>query len=175
MCSATLGLTDADLEDMRQVEGVESVTGGYAQEVLCDTGDTESVLKMIALTDNVNRVTLEEGRLPEAADECVADALALRELGFEIGDQITVKSGTDDSLEDSLKYDTYTIVGYGSLPYYMELTRDSSSIGDGTMDAFVLVEPKPFRWKFTRKPMCRCRERPENSATAVVMTIRWSR
>lgn len=141
---STLGLTDADLEDMRQVEGVESVTGGYAQEVLCDTGDTESVLKMIALTDNVNRVTLEEGRLPEAADECVADALALRELGFEIGDQITVKSGTDDSLEDSLKYDTYTIVGYGSLPYYMELTRDSSSIGDGTMDAFVLVEPEAF-------------------------------
>ena len=76
----TLGLTEADLEDMRQVEGVERVTGGYTQEVLCDTGDTESVLKLIALTEDVNRVTLEEGRLPEAADECVVDVLASTEL-----------------------------------------------------------------------------------------------
>ena len=28
---STLGLTEADLEDMRQVEGVESVVGGYTQ------------------------------------------------------------------------------------------------------------------------------------------------
>ena len=142
--AGTLGLTDDDLEDMRQVKGVERVTGGYTQEVLCDSGDVESVLKMIALTDEVNRVTLEEGRLPEAADECVVDVLASSELGFEIGDQITVRSGTEDPLEDSLNYDTYTIVGKGTLPYYMELTRDSSSIGDGTMDAFVLVEPEAF-------------------------------
>lgn len=140
----TLGLTEADLEDMRQVEGVERVTGGYTQEVLCDTGDTESVLKLIALTEDVNRVTLEEGRLPEAADECVVDVLASTELGFEIGDQITVRSGTEDSLEDALNYDTYTIVGRGTLPYYMELTRDSSAIGDGNMDAFVLVKPEAF-------------------------------
>ena len=141
---STLGLTEADLEDMRQVEGVESVVGGYTQDVLCENGDAENVLQMIALTEGVNQVTLTEGRMPENARECVVDTAAITELGYEIGDTITVQSGTEDDLSDSLRYDTYTIVGSGSIPYYLDLTRGSSSIGHGTQDAFVLVEADAF-------------------------------
>ena len=141
---STLGLTDEDLEDMRRVEGVENVVGGYTQDVLCDTGDAEHVLQVIALTEDVNRVSLTEGRLPETERECVVDTAAVTELGYKIGDTITVKSGTDDPLSDALKYDTFTIVGSGSIPYYMDLSRGDSSIGDGTRDAFLLVEPQVF-------------------------------
>ena len=72
------------------------------------------------------------------------DTAAITELGYEIGDTITVQSGMEDDLSDSLRYDTYTIVGSGSIPYYLDLTRGSSSIGHGTQDAFVLVEADAF-------------------------------
>ena len=141
---STLGLTEEDLEDIRRVEGVENVVGGYTQDVLCDAGEAEHVLQMIALTEDVNRVNLMEGRMPEGPRECVVDTIVLTELGYEIGDTITVESGTEDPLSDSLKYDTFTIVGSGSIPYYLDLTRGESSIGDGAQDAFVLVEPEVF-------------------------------
>ena len=141
----SLGLTDQDLEDMRQVPGVENVEGGYTQEVLCDIEDDELVLKMIAGTETINQVTVEEGRLPERDDECLADTMLLRKMKFQIGDQITVSSGTDSPLEDSLKNKTYTIVGTGYLPYYMDLTRGVGSIGDGSIDAFLVVSPDAFR------------------------------
>ncbi len=141
---STLGLTEEDLEDMRQVEGVENAAGGYTQDVLCDAGEAELTLQVIALTEDVNRVTLQEGRMPENDRECVADVLAMTELGYEIGDTLTLRSGTEDPLSDSLKYDTYTIVGSGSLPYYLDLSRGESTVGDGTQDAFILVEPEVF-------------------------------
>ena len=68
---------------------------------------------MIAGTENINHVTLDEGRLPEKDDECLADTVLLTKMDFRIGDQITVASGTDEALEDSLNYKTYTIVGTG--------------------------------------------------------------
>ncbi len=141
----SLGLTDQDLEDMRAVSGVKSVTGGHTQEVLCDTQDQELVLKMIALTEDVNCLTLQQGRLPEKEDECVADVVLLEQKGYQIGDTITVESGTEDSLEDSLTQLTYTIVGAGNLPYYVDLTRGVGSIGDGSIDAFLVVQPQVFK------------------------------
>ena len=140
----TMGLTEQDIADLQNVSGVETAVGGYTQEVLCDINDDELVLQMIAATDNINRVTVEEGRMPEKADECLADTVLLERMGGEIGDTVTVFSGTDDDLSDSLNYDTYTIVGTGYLPYYMDLTRGTGSIGDGAIDAFLVVSPEAF-------------------------------
>ena len=140
----SLGLTDQDIRDMQEIPGVEKAVGGYTKEVLCDTGENELVLKMIAGTENINHVTLDEGRLPEKDDECLADTVLLTKMDFRIGDQITVASGTDEALEDSLNYKTYTIVGTGYLPYYMDLTRGVGSIGDGNIDAFLVVNPGAF-------------------------------
>jgi putative ABC transport system permease protein len=140
----TMGLTDADIEDIRALPGVETAVGGYTQEVLCGVNEDELVLQMIACTDEINRITVEEGRLPEKADECLADTVLMERMGCQIGDTITVSSGTEDELSDSLSEDTYTIVGVGYLPYYMDLTRGSGTIGDGTIDAFLVVPPEAF-------------------------------
>lgn len=141
---STQGLTEEDLEDMRNTEGVEKVVGGYSAEVLNEQEDTEMALKVIGLTDEINQITVTDGRLPQKSDECLADDLYLQQTGCSIGDQITVRSGTSDPLSDTLKEDTYTIVGSGTLPYYMEMDRGSGSVGDGSIDAFVVVLPEVF-------------------------------
>ena len=141
---STLGLTEDDLEDMRNTEGVAAVTGGYTAEVLNEQSDMEFALKVIAWTEDVNQVTLTDGRLPEKANECLADDIYLQQTGCEIGDQITLESGSQEDLSDTLKEETYTIVGSGTLPYYMEMDRGSGTVGDGSLDAFLVVLPEVF-------------------------------
>lgn len=141
---STLGLTEDDLEDMRNTEGVAAVTGGYTAEVLNEQSDMEFALKVIAWTEDVNQVTLTDGRLPEKANECLADDIYLQQTGCEIGDQITLESGSSEDLSDTLKEETYTIVGSGTLPYYMEMDRGSGMVGDGSLDAFLVVLPEVF-------------------------------
>lgn len=141
---STMGLTEDDLEDMRNTEGVAAVTGGYTAEVLNEQSDMEFALKVIAWTEDINQVTLTDGRLPEKANECLADDIYLQQTGCEIGDQITLESGSSEDLSDTLKEETYTIVGSGTLPYYMEMDRGSGTVGDGSLDAFLVVLPEVF-------------------------------
>lgn len=49
----TLGLTDDDLADIAKTDGVKAVYGGKTVEVLHDIGESEQVVKLIALTGGV--------------------------------------------------------------------------------------------------------------------------
>ena len=140
----TLGLTDDDLADIAKTDGVKAVYGGKTVEVLHDIGESEQVVKLIALTDGVNEPRVVEGRMPEKEDEILVDTQFLKSSGCEIGDQVTFTSGTEDPLSDSLTGDTFTIVGSATLPYYMELNRGTGSIGNGSINSFALLLPETF-------------------------------
>lgn len=140
----TLGLTDDDLADIAETDGVKAVYGGKTLEVLHDIGESEQVVKLIALTDGVNEPRVIEGRMPEKEDEILVDTQFLKSSGCEIGDQVTFTSGTDDPLSDSLAGDTFTIVGSATLPYYMDLNRGTGSIGNGSINSFALLLPETF-------------------------------
>ena len=66
---STLGLTEEDLEDIRSTEGVESVTGGHTAEAMTMLNEKEYAVRLIGITEGVNEIYLEEGRLPESDDE----------------------------------------------------------------------------------------------------------
>ena len=140
----TLGLTDDDLADIAKTDGVKAVYGGKTVEVLHDIGESEQVVKLIALTDGVNEPRVVEGRMPEKEDEILVDTQFLKSSGCEIGDQVTFTSGTENPLSDSLTGDTFTIVGSATLPYYMELNRGTGSIGNGSINSFALLLPETF-------------------------------
>ena len=140
----TLGLTDTDMEDIAKVKGVAQVTGGHTLEVLHKEGEKEQTVKLIALEDGVNEPQILDGRLPQKTDEILVDQKFLDETGKKIGDQVIFESGTDTALSDDLVHETFTIVGSATLPYYMELTRGTGSIGNGSIDSFGLLHPETF-------------------------------
>ena len=140
----TLGLTDDDLADIAKTDGVKAVYGGKTVEVLHDIGESEQVVKLIALTDSVNEPRVVKGRMPEKEDEILVDMQFLKSSGCEIGDQVTFTSGTEDPLSDSLTGDMFTIVGSATLPYYMDLNRGTGSIGNGSINSFALLLPEAF-------------------------------
>ena len=141
---STMGLTEDDLDAIRAVDGVLDAEGSYATDVLCTIQGNQVAVHVMALQNKMNQVQLEDGRLPEKENECVIDADYLDGKNLKIGDRITLSSGTSDSLEDTLKTDTFTIVGTVSSPEYIAFHRGSTTIGNGSVSAFLCVPEKAF-------------------------------
>lgn len=141
---STLGLTDDDIQAIEAVDGVSDAEGGYSVDVLCTEGDNQIAVHVMSLLPTMNQVQLEEGRLPEAEDECALDVDYLNESSLEIGDEITFSSGSDDEITDTLKTDTYTITGAVSSPNYISFQRGSTTIGNGSLTAFIVVPEESF-------------------------------
>lgn len=142
---STLGLTEDDVEAIRQVEGIKDVEAGYSVDALCKSGDSQKVVHIMSLLPTMNQVTLEDGRLPKDSKECVLDVDYYEANGYKIGDEITFSSGTDTAITDSLKYDTYKIVGTVSSPCYISFGRGNTTIGTGTINGFACVLDESFR------------------------------
>lgn len=141
---STLGLTKDDVDAIRQVKGIKDVEAGYSTDVLCKSGDSQKVVHIMSLLPTMNQVTVEEGRLPKDTNECVLDIDYYEANGYKIGDEITFSSGTKDVITDSLKYDTYKIVGTVSSPTYVSFGRGNTTIGTGTINGFACVLEESF-------------------------------
>lgn len=141
---STLGLTDNDKKALEAVDGIEKVEAGYSMDALCLAQDSQQAVHMMSMLPTMNQLTVESGRLPEKADECAVDADFLGASGYEIGDQITFFSGTEDEITDTLAVDTFTIVGTVSSPCYISFSRGSTTIGTGSIEGFISVPAESF-------------------------------
>lgn len=141
---STMGLTDEDVEAIEKLDGIEKAEAGYSVDALCTEGDNQIVMHVMSLLPSMNQVQVENGRLPEKSDECVVDADFLSKSTLKIGDQVTLSSGTDKPVTDSLKEDTFTIVGSVSSPCYIGFQRGSTTIGSGNISAFLCVPEESF-------------------------------
>lgn len=94
--------------------------------------------------NNLNRLEVVEGRLPENSGECMLRYYEMKDFGLEIGDEITLESGTDTDITGSLETDTYTIVGFVTTPYYLSYQYDSASIGSGNVELIAYVPEDDF-------------------------------
>ena len=140
----TMGLTKADIKAIGKVSGIEAVEGGYSKDVLCPVGDNEKVVHMLSMQKNFNQVSVVKGRLPEKAGECLVDEDFLSYTDLKVGDTVTFHSGDGEALTDSLVTDTYKIVGIGNSPLYISFGRGSSTIGNGEISGFVVVDKASF-------------------------------
>ena len=141
---STLGLTSEDIEAFSQVNGVETAEGGWSLDAILSTADSDRVIKAISLShDGINAPILTQGRLPETADECAVEQKLLDYFGANVGDQVTITPG--DDFADALSGKTFTITGVVQSPLYISIERGTSSLGDGNVDAYVLLPEASFQ------------------------------
>ena len=141
---STYGLTEGDLDVIERLPAIDGVEGSYSTDVLCAVGDNMDVVHMMSITENLNTITVSDGRLPETNYECLVDKDFLDNTDYSIGDIITFESGTEDELEDTLKKTSFKIVGSGNSPLYFSFLRGSSTIGNGSVSGYVFVDPEAF-------------------------------
>ncbi len=143
---STLGLTDDDLAEVRNIEGVERAEGGYQAELIAQDEDRKLVFYVFSLGEEINRMVVKGGRLPEKEGECFMDSFYFENNSLALGDTIELEAdeSSEDSLEDIMVTDKYTVVGYGTYPWYTTFDRGTSSIGDGTTNAYIGVRAEDF-------------------------------
>ena len=140
---STLGLSEEDISDIAATEGVSAVMpvkylDAVGQWSTSTDGAVIRVQQLPADPDaetesNMNRLTLLEGRMPEASNECVVQVLGH-------GDPIplgTVLTLSDDT--ENIRHTKYTVVGRVQDPQYFSASQETSTAGDGILDAFAFV------------------------------------
>lgn len=142
--AGTLGLTQNDLEAIKEIEGVEEVEGAYTTDFLCLANSNEIVTKVIATPKSINDVKVSQGRYPEKYNECVASKEFLEASGYKIGDYVTLSTGTADKVFDTLAAETYQIVGIGSTSYFLNGDMGTSTIGDGVVDGYLVIPQEAY-------------------------------
>lgn len=140
---STLGLTDEDIAALRAQDKIEDAEGEYVIDAFASSDSLDAVVKVLSLTDRgISDVLLREGRMPERADECVVEENMLSLMNIAIGDTITLTPG--DDLSDALAQDTYTVVGTVRSPVYLAVERGTSTLGSGTVKAYLYLPREAF-------------------------------
>ncbi|MDD6999906.1 MAG: ABC transporter permease [Oscillibacter sp.] len=140
---STLGLTDEDIAALRAQGKIEDAEGEYVIDAFASSDSLDAVVKVLSLTDRgISDVLLREGRMPERADECVVEENMLSLMNIAIGDTITLTPG--DDLSDALAQDTYTVVGTVRSPVYLAVERGTSTLGSGTVKAYLYLPREAF-------------------------------
>ncbi|MBP3866954.1 MAG: FtsX-like permease family protein [Eggerthellaceae bacterium] len=160
---STMGLEDADLEALRDLDGVEDVMGSYQADVLAEIKGNVYTTRVHSLPaaardatcdDGVtvvsddpsylNRLILAEGRWPEQVGECVISADRVMSQGIEIGSEIMFTQGSSN-LDDTFSAKRYTVVGTIHMPYYVSSAAiDASSLGSGVVQQVIYVDEASF-------------------------------
>ena len=139
---STLGLTQEDLDALSAADGVEEVEGAWS----VDATAVDCIVSVRSIPERLNLLEVKRGRLPEAPNECVTEGLLLVELGLELGD--TLELTLEEENEGDLTRTSYTIVGVVNCPLYVGTDRGTSSLGSGSVDAFLFVPGENFTYDY---------------------------
>lgn len=136
---STMGLTEADAESLRALDGIQKAAGVYTADVLFQNGGSETGVLRIStadFTDNelINGMTLLEGRFPQNSGECVALASIGFGNSFQVGDEILLAQESED-----LAGTRFTVTGIADSPAYMSIEQEPSTVGKGYIDAVIYV------------------------------------
>ncbi len=140
---STLGLTEEDAQAMRRVDGVQDAEGSVTADFIAVQPDgTEVVLKAHSITEEINQVNLVAGRMPERAEECVADRRRYTEA--DLGKTIRVSGSNDEDTAEQFACSEYTIVGLADSVLYLNTERGTSKLAGGSVYAFVFLPRDGF-------------------------------
>ena len=141
---STLGFSKEDAVEIGSLKGVETTEAAVYADFITDYNDhTDIILKAHSITDKINQPSITEGRMPEADNECVADALVFTRE--DIGKKITISDKNPEDTIHSFAYREYTIVGLcNSANYMYRSDRGTTSLPGGSVMAFLYLPEKGF-------------------------------
>jgi len=145
---STYGFDDSDIQAIRNTPGVLNVYPGYNANIMAflTTGAVNAQVLSIDTRPGLaqNQPYLFSGRLPAKSGECLVEVDYIRRSGKGLGDSVYFTSGNDKSLFDTLKYESFTIVGVADSPLFLAEDRGSSSVGNGSNSYFFLIPEEDF-------------------------------
>ena len=140
---STLGLTDDDLAEVKKLDGVKLAEGAVGADFLFNTADEDNLIMMAqSIPEKVNLIDLKSGRMPEKANECLADPDMYSK--DDIGSTIKLSKDNSEQTFDTFAYDEYTIVGLADSVLYINMERGSSTLGNGSVKGYIYIPADGF-------------------------------
>lgn len=137
---STLGLTDEDINAIKEIDGVENAYGIQSKDTFINLNDKESICKVIEYNENINKPEVIYGRLPENSDECLLDEKYSYFGSSEenIGKIIKIENENLDENDNPIfTQKELKIVGIVDSPLYISSERGSSSLGSGSISLYI--------------------------------------
>ena len=137
---STLGLTDEDINAIKEIDGVENAYGIQSKDTFINLNDKESICKVIEYNENINKPEVIYGRLPENSDECLLDEKYSYFGSSEenIGKIIKIENEDLDENDNPIfTQKELKIVGIVDSPLYISSERGSSSLGSGNISLYI--------------------------------------
>ena len=139
---STVGFSEDKVETIQKQKDVRAAEGAVTFDIICESGGKERVIKMHSITENVNRLVLVDGKLPENASECVVDS-NLYDASM-IGKTIKLSGNNDTDDLEHFSSREYKITGIVQSPLYSQFERGSTSLGNGRVSGFAYLLPEGF-------------------------------
>ena len=99
---STLGLTEDDVLEIQNMEGIEKAEGTFTEIVHTKNGEVNRTAEMKVYKENgLNIPYVLDGRLPQTATEVAVSENYLKETGKNIGDSLVIEEIMDDEENDS--------------------------------------------------------------------------
>ena len=140
---STLGFTQEDVDNFAALDGVAAARGAVYADFLTEVEPgREAVLRAHSLTAGLHQPALAAGRMPQADNECLADARYFSEKM--LGTVLAVSESNEEETRDLLHRGAYTVVGLCWSPYYLNYDRGTSTLGGGSVAGFVYIPEGGF-------------------------------
>lgn len=152
---STVGFTkDEAVAIKKDTSDVKGVMPSYSVDAVATFGGKQKVLAISSLPANglsdtnddyINRPQLLKGRLPDKSGECVIEVNKITNVTPNIEDKISLSSGNDSNLSDTLKTTVYTVVGIVCSPMYISKDKGTSTLGNGQVSAYMQILDTDFK------------------------------
>lgn len=136
-------LNEDDISSLKEINGITEIEPVISFDAITKYRDKNPVVKVYSNPDNINKLNLVEGRLPENYDECVIDEHILKSnSGFALNEYIEIKDE-----KNLLKTNKLKIVGVVNSPLYISSLRGNTNLASGSIDYFLYVSKDNFNLK----------------------------
>lgn len=148
---STLGLTENDLQEIEQIDGVSGVMPAKSVDCLFIDPKSDTLVSRIQSIPQdtspenenyLNQFTLVEGRMPETDKECVIAHTGVGST-VTVGDTLVLSADNQD-LSEQLANTEWEIVGVVSVPTNFSIDAETVTVGDGQSDLLVFAPQENF-------------------------------
>ena len=151
---STVGFDDEDLQAIADMEHIAEIMPSYSADVILQQENKNATVKVMGIQPNdysyteLNKPVVIEGRMPQAANECVVDHSQAVNESITIGSTVQFAPTVGEQpLSEILNRDTYTVVGIVESPMFITADRGQSTVGDGSIYCFFMIPQENFAYK----------------------------
>lgn len=118
---STVGMSEDDMNYLKNIEGVADVEGMESVNVSLNSGKSQSNVDLFSLTQHIDVPEVVEGVLPQKNDECIVSTELADSAHLEVGDEVTMSVADAVFADKILKGDSYKVVGVMKHPKYINV------------------------------------------------------